>query len=48
MRTPTELGARAEAMLAELAAFTDDDSNLTRLYLSPAHRAAAGRVCGWG
>ena len=29
-------------MLAELAAFTDDDTNLTRLYLSPAHRAAAG------
>ena len=47
MRTPTELGARAEAMLAELAAFTDDDSNLTRLYLSSAHRAAAGRVAEW-
>ena len=47
MRTPTELGARAEAMLAELAAFTDDDANLTRLYLSPAHRAAAGRVAEW-
>ena len=47
MRTPTELGARAEAMLAELAAFTDDETNLTRLYLSPAHRAAAGRVAEW-
>ena len=34
-------------MLAELAAFTDDDSNLTRLYLSPAHRAAADRVAEW-
>lgn len=47
MRTPIELGARAEAMLAELAAFSDDDANLTRLYLSPAHRAAADHVAGW-
>ncbi|MCM5556054.1 allantoate amidohydrolase [Pleomorphomonas sp. JP5] len=47
MRTPTELGVRAEAMLAELAAFSDDAANLTRLYLSPAHRAAADRVAGW-
>ena len=47
MRTPTELGIRAEAMLAELAAFTDGDGNLTRLYLSPAHRAAADHVAGW-
>jgi len=34
-------------MLAELAAFTDGDGNLTRLYLSPAHRAAADHVAGW-
>lgn len=47
MRTPGEIGARAEAMLAELAAFTDSDANLTRLYLSPAHRAAADRVAEW-
>ncbi|MBS1168183.1 MAG: amaB 1 [Proteobacteria bacterium] len=47
MRTPTQLGTRAEAMLAELAAFTDGDGNLTRLYLSPAHRAAADHVAGW-
>ncbi|WP_370674411.1 allantoate amidohydrolase [Pleomorphomonas sp. PLEO] len=47
MRTPTQLGIRAEAMLAELAAFTDGDGNLTRLYLSPAHRAAADRVASW-
>lgn len=47
MRTPTELGLRAEAMLAELAAFTDDENRLTRLYLSPAHRLAADRVCDW-
>lgn len=47
MRKPTELGIRAEAMLAELAAFTDGDGNLTRLYLSPAHRAAADHVASW-
>lgn len=47
MRTPTQLGTRAEAMLAELAAFTDGEGNLTRLYLSPAHRAAADHVAGW-
>jgi allantoate deiminase len=47
VRTPTQLGIRAEAMLAELAAFTDGDGNLTRLYLSPAHRAAADRVASW-
>lgn len=47
MRTPTKLGIRAEAMLAELAAFSDGDGNLTRLYLSPAHRAAADRVAAW-
>lgn len=47
MRTPGEIGARAEAMLAELAALSDSDANLTRLYLSPAHRAAAERVAAW-
>lgn len=47
MTTPAELGARAEAMLTELAAFSDGDGNLTRLYLSPAHRAAADRVAAW-
>jgi len=47
LRAPTQLGIRAEAMLAELAAFTDGDGNLTRLYLSPAHRAAADRVAAW-
>ncbi|SFN14332.1 allantoate deiminase [Pleomorphomonas diazotrophica] len=47
MRTPGDIGARAEAMLAELAAFSDSDANLTRLYLSPAHRAAADRVAEW-
>lgn len=47
MRAPREIGIRAEAMLAELAAFTDGDGNLTRLYLSPAHRAAADHVAAW-
>lgn len=47
MKTVTELGRRAEAMLAELAAFTDGDGKLTRLYLSPAHRRAADHVAGW-
>jgi len=47
VRTPRELGVRAEAMLADLAAFTDGEDNLTRLYLSPAHRAAADRVALW-
>ncbi|WP_026783474.1 allantoate amidohydrolase [Pleomorphomonas koreensis] len=47
MRTPKQLGAHAEAMLAELAAFSDGDNGLTRLYLSPAHRRAADHVAGW-
>ncbi len=47
MRTPQELGVRAEEMLAELTAFSDGDNNLTRLYLSPAHRTAADRVALW-
>ncbi len=34
-------------MLAELAAFSDGDNGLTRLYLSPAHRRAADHVAGW-
>jgi allantoate deiminase len=34
-------------MLAELAAFSDGDTGLTRLYLSPAHRRAADHVAGW-
>ncbi len=40
-------GARAAAMLAELATFTDEPGRLTRLYLSPAHRRAATCVAGW-
>jgi allantoate deiminase len=33
--------------LAELAAVTDGPEGLTRLFLSPAHRRAAGLVAGW-
>ena len=39
-----ELGARAFAMLAALNRFSDEPGNLTRLYLSPAHRLAADHV----
>jgi allantoate deiminase len=35
------LGRRAMALIDELARYTDDPGRLTRLYLSPAHRAAA-------
>ncbi|WP_334175510.1 allantoate amidohydrolase [Pseudoxanthobacter sp.] len=41
------LGARAETMLAELAGFTAEPGRVTRLYLTPAHRAAATCVAGW-
>src|SRR5690606_21406993 len=40
-------GAALLARLDALAAFTDEPGRLTRLYLSPAHRAAADRVVGW-
>ncbi|GGK41372.1 allantoate amidohydrolase [Salinarimonas ramus] len=36
-----EIGARAMAMIADLARHTDEPGRLTRLYLSPAHRACA-------
>lgn len=39
--------ARAAAMLAELGRISDAPGNLTRLYLSPAHRRAAELVRGW-
>ena len=35
------LGRRAMVLIDELARYTDDPGRLTRLYLSPAHRAAA-------
>jgi allantoate deiminase len=33
--------------LDALARFTDEPGRLTRLYLSPAHKAAAGALAGW-
>ena len=42
-----DLGRRAQAMLDALAALSDDEGRLTRLYLSPAHRRAADLVTRW-
>jgi allantoate deiminase len=42
-----ELGARAQAMLDALAAISDDEGRITRLYLSPAHRRAVDLVARW-
>jgi allantoate deiminase len=42
-----ELGQRAQAMLDDLAAITDEPGRITRLYLSPAHRRAADLVARW-
>lgn len=49
MTTPSAatLGARAFALLDALARFSDEDGKLTRLYLSPSHRAAADQVRSW-
>ena len=41
------LGTRAMAMLDALGAISDAPDNLTRLYLSPAHRRAAEQVRAW-
>ncbi|MGY6570066.1 MAG: allantoate amidohydrolase [Salinarimonas sp.] len=46
-RPLAEHAARAAAMLAELGRISDAPDNLTRLYLSPAHRRAADLVRGW-
>lgn len=40
-------GADISARLDELAALSSDADKLTRLYLSPAHRAAVDLVLGW-
>jgi allantoate deiminase len=45
--SPAALGRRAFARLDQLAAFSDEPGKLTRLYLSPAHKAAAHQVAGW-
>src|SRR5215213_4615883 len=43
MTTPSDpvLGRRVMALIEDLARHTDEPGRLTRLYLSPAHRAAA-------
>jgi allantoate deiminase len=45
--TTAELGQRAGQLIEELAAFTDEPGRLTRLYLSPAHRAAVDGLRAW-
>lgn len=42
-----QLGRRAEGMIRELAAITSLPGTITRLYLTPEHRAAANLVAGW-
>jgi allantoate deiminase len=41
------LGARAEAMLSELAKISTEPQRLIRLFLSPEHRKAADLIAGW-
>ena len=41
------IGARAEAMLAELGAISSEPQRLVRLYLSPEHRRAADLIASW-
>jgi allantoate deiminase len=41
------LGARAEAMIAELGAISAEPGRLVRLFLTPEHRRAANLVAGW-
>jgi allantoate deiminase len=46
--TPTlPLGERVMARLDELAGCSDVAGELTRLYLSPAHKAAVGKIGAW-
>lgn len=44
---PQELGQRAEEMISALARISADEKRLTRLYLTPEHRAAAALVQMW-
>jgi allantoate deiminase len=44
---PKALGARAEAMISELAAISAEPGRLVRLFLTPEHRRAADLVAGW-
>jgi allantoate deiminase len=47
MPDPEALGARAYAMIAELAAISAEPNRLVRLFLSPEHRRAADLVARW-
>ncbi len=47
MTAAVDLAARAGRMLEALAAISDEEGRLTRLYLSPAHRRAADLVAAW-
>ena len=44
---PQTLGARANAMIAELAAISSEPGRLVRLFLTPEHRRGADLVAGW-
>ncbi len=44
---PAALGARAEAMITDLAAISAEPGRLVRLFLTPEHRRAADLVAGW-
>jgi allantoate deiminase len=44
---PEALGARAYAMIAELATISAEPGRLVRLFLTPEHRRAADLVAGW-
>ena len=44
---PEALGARAYAMIAELAAISAEPTRLVRLFLTPEHRRAADLVASW-
>jgi allantoate deiminase len=46
MTDTPRLGARVMALIDDLARHTDEPGRLTRLYLSPAHRATAEAVLG--
>ena len=45
--TPSGAGHAVMARLDELATFTDEPGRVTRLYLTPSHRAAALQVAAW-
>jgi allantoate deiminase len=44
---PGRLGARAEAMIEQLAAISAEPDRLIRLFLTPEHRRAADHIAGW-